>query len=116
MFLTGSTLNIVSFMGMIMVVGIVAKNGILMLDAVEDHRKNGDSLRDALLRSGRRRFRPVLMTSLATILGMAPLAFAIGSGSELLQPLAIGVIGGCGMALVMSLVVSPVVYSLIHRE
>jgi multidrug efflux pump subunit AcrB len=116
MFLTGTTLNIVSFMGMIMVVGIVAKNGILMLDAVEDHRKNGDSLRDALLRSGRRRFRPVLMTSLATILGMAPLAFAIGSGSELLQPLAIGVIGGCAMALVMSLVVSPVVYSLIHRE
>ena len=115
LFLTGTTLNIVSFMGMIMVVGIVAKNGILMLDAVEDHRRNGDSLHQALLRSGRRRFRPVLMTSLATILGMAPLAFAIGSGSELLQPLAIGVIGGCAMALVMSLVVSPVVYAMIHR-
>ncbi len=116
MFVTGTTLNIVSFMGMIMVVGIVAKNGILMLDAVEDHRRNGDSMREALLRSGRRRFRPVLMTSLATILGMAPLAFAIGSGSELLQPLAIGVIGGVMMALVMSLVLSPVVYSVIQGE
>lgn len=116
MFLTGTTLNIVSFMGMIMVVGIVAKNGILMLDAVEDHRSNGDSLLDALLRSGRRRFRPVLMTSLATMLGMAPLAFAIGSGSELLQPLAIGVIGGCAMALAMSLILSPVVYAMLRRD
>jgi len=116
LFVTGTTLNIVSFMGMIMVVGIVAKNGILMLDAVEDHRAAGDTLREALLRSGERRFRPVLMTSLATILGMAPLAFAWGSGSELLQPLAIGVIGGVMMALVMSLVLSPVVYSLLQRE
>lgn len=61
-------------MGMIMVIGIVAKNGILMLDAVEEHRANDDILREALLLSGRRRFRPVLMTSLAAILGMLPLA------------------------------------------
>ncbi|HXL81601.1 MAG TPA: efflux RND transporter permease subunit [Pyrinomonadaceae bacterium] len=116
LFITRSTLNIVSLMGMIMVVGIVAKNGILMLDAVEDHLGAGDSLREALLRSGRRRFRPVLMTSLAAILGMLPLALALGSGAELLQPLAIAVIGGLAVALLLSLVVTPTVYAMLSRE
>lgn len=115
LFITGSTLNVVSLMGMIMIVGIVAKNGILMLDAVEEHLADGDTLRDALLRSGRRRFRPVLMTSLAAMLGMLPLALAIGAGSELLQPLAIAVIGGLTMALALSLVVTPTVYAMLHR-
>ncbi len=116
LFITGTTLNVVSLMGMIMVVGIVAKNGILMLDAVEDHLAAGDSLREALLRSGRRRFRPVLMTSLAAILGMLPLALALGSGAELLQPLAIAVIGGLAVALLLSLVVTPTVYAMLSRE
>jgi hydrophobe/amphiphile efflux-1 (HAE1) family protein len=115
LFVTGETLNVVSFMGMIMVVGIVAKNGILMLDAVEDHLAAGDTLRQALLRSGRRRFRPVLMTSLAAILGMLPLALAIGSGAELLQPLAIAVIGGLAVALLLSLVLTPTVYAMLRR-
>jgi multidrug efflux pump subunit AcrB len=115
LFITGSTLNVVSLMGMIMIVGIVAKNGILMLDAVEEHLADGDTLRDALLRSGRRRFRPVLMTSLAAMLGMLPLALALGAGSELLQPLAIAVIGGLTMALALSLVVTPTVYAMLHR-
>ncbi len=116
LFVTGTTLNVVSLMGMIMVVGIVAKNGILMLDAVEEHLHAGDDLRAALLRSGRRRFRPVLMTSLAAILGMLPLALAIGAGAELLQPLAIAVIGGLCVALLFSLVVTPTVYSLLYRD
>jgi multidrug efflux pump subunit AcrB len=116
LFITGMTLNVVSLMGMIMIVGIVAKNGILMLDAVEDHLAAGDTLREALLRSGRRRFRPVLMTSLAAMLGMLPLALAFGAGSELLQPLAIGVIGGLTMALLLSLVVTPTVYAMLHRQ
>jgi CzcA family heavy metal efflux pump len=114
--LTGETLNVVSLMGMIMVVGIVAKNGILMLDAVEEHLEGGDTLRQALLRSGRRRFRPVLMTSLAAILGMLPLALALGAGAELLQPLAIAVIGGLAVALLLSLVVTPAVYAMLVRE
>ena len=113
---TSKTLNVVSLMGMIMIVGIVAKNGILMLDAVEDHLAAGDTLRQALLRSGRRRFRPVLMTSLAAMLGMLPLALALGAGAELLQPLAIAVIGGLTVALLLSLIVTPTVYSLIRRE
>jgi len=115
LFITGSTLNVVSLMGMIMIVGIVAKNGILMLDAVEENLASGDTLRDALLRSGRRRFRPVLMTSLAAMLGMLPLALAIGAGSELLQPLAIAVIGGLTMALGLSLIVTPTIYAMLRR-
>ncbi|HSQ25441.1 MAG TPA: efflux RND transporter permease subunit, partial [Pyrinomonadaceae bacterium] len=116
LFVTGMTLNVVSLMGMIMIVGIVAKNGILMLDAVEDHLAAGDTLREALLRSGRRRFRPVLMTSLAAMLGMLPLALAFGAGSELLQPLAIAVIGGLTMALLLSLIVTPTVYAMLRNE
>jgi CzcA family heavy metal efflux pump len=116
LFITGSTLNVVSLMGMIMIVGIVAKNGILMLDAVEERIALGDTLREALLRSGRRRFRPVLMTSLAAMLGMLPLALAIGAGSELLQPLAIAVIGGLTMALALSLIVTPTVYAMFSHS
>ncbi len=116
LFITKTTLNVVSFMGMIMVVGIVAKNGILMLDAVEEHLAESNNLTEALIISGRRRFRPVLMTSLAAILGMLPLALAIGAGSELLQPLAIAVIGGLVFALVLSLVVTPTVYALLQNS
>ncbi|HKA19832.1 MAG TPA: efflux RND transporter permease subunit [Blastocatellia bacterium] len=116
LFVTGTTLNVVSYMGMIMVVGIVAKNGILMLDAVEDHLASGDTLRDALMRSGRRRFRPVLMTSLAAMLGMLPLALAIGQGAEILQALAIAVIGGLTFALVLSLVITPTVYAMLNKR
>ncbi len=112
---TRTTLNVVSLMGMIMIVGIVAKNGILMLDTVEDHLEAGEDLRTALMSSGRRRFRPVLMTSLAAMLGMLPLALALGSGAELLQPLAIAVIGGLAFALMLSLVVTPTVYAMIRR-
>jgi CzcA family heavy metal efflux pump len=111
---THTTLNVVSLMGMIMIVGIVAKNGILMLDTVEDHLAAGDDLQAALVRSGHRRFRPVLMTSLAAMLGMLPLALALGSGADLLQPLAIGVIGGLLFALMLSLIVTPAIYAMIR--
>ena len=114
--ITRATLNVVSLMGMIMIVGIVAKNGILMLDTVEDHLAAGEDLREALVSSGRRRFRPVLMTSLAAMLGMLPLALALGAGSELLQPLAIAVMGGLAFALLLSLVVTPAVYAMAYRR
>jgi len=114
--ITHTTLNVVSMMGLIMIVGIVSKNGILMLDTVEDHLRGGEDLTTALRRSGRRRFRPVLMTSLAAMLGMLPLALAVGSGSELLQPLAICVIGGLLFALMLSLVVTPTIYAMIRGE
>jgi CzcA family heavy metal efflux pump len=114
--ITHTTLNVVSMMGLIMIVGIVSKNGILMLDTVEDHLRAGEDLTTALRRSGRRRFRPVLMTSLAAMLGMLPLALALGSGAELLQPLAICVIGGLLFALMLSLVVTPTIYAMIRGE
>ena len=107
---TGKTFNISSFMGLIMVIGIVAKNGILLLDADQRFRQEGFSVRDAMLEAGARRLRPILMTALATIAGMIPLSLAIGSGSQMLQPLAIAVIGGILASMVLSLIVTPAVH------
>jgi CzcA family heavy metal efflux pump len=110
LWITGTTLNISSFMGAIMVIGIVHKNGILMLDAEQDFSKKGYALLDAIYHAGRRRLRPILMTALATIFGMAPLALGVGSGAQLLQPLAIAVIGGVTVSMVLSLLITPVLY------
>jgi CzcA family heavy metal efflux pump len=112
---TGTSLNVVSLLGAIIGVGIVAKNGILMLDRVEQLRAEGLSLEDALVRSGHRRMRPVLMTSMTTAFGMLPLAWGIGSGADMLQPLAIGVIGALCISVLLSLVATPTVYSLLLR-
>jgi len=115
LWLTGTTLNIVSFLGAIIGVGIVAKNGILMLDYVGYLRAEGASLEDALVRSGHRRLRPVLMTSLAAALGMLPLAWGIGSGAAMLKPLAIAVIGALCISILFSLIATPTVYYLMLR-
>ena len=113
--LTHTTLNIVSFLGAIIGVGIVAKNGILMLDFVDHLRAEGVSLEEALVRSGHRRLRPVLMTSLAAALGMLPLAYGIGSGAAMLKPLAIAVIGALCISMLFSLIATPTVYYLMLR-
>src|SRR5579863_9667190 len=107
---TGITFNISSFMGLIMVIGIVAKNGILLLDADQRFRAEGSSARDAMLQAGERRLRPILMTAMATVAGMIPLSLAIGAGSQMLQPLAIAVIGGLLASMVLSLIVTPAVH------
>jgi len=107
---TRTTLNISSFMGAIMVIGIVHKNGILMLDSEQYFSGRGYPLREAIFHAGRRRLRPILMTALATIFGMAPLAVGVGSGAQLLQPLAIAVIGGVTVSMVLSLLVTPVLF------
>jgi multidrug efflux pump subunit AcrB len=114
--LTGASLNVVSFLGAIIGVGIVAKNGILMLDFVDGLRVAGLSLQEALVHSGRRRLRPVLMTSLAAALGLLPLAYGIGSGADMLRPLAIAVIGALCISVLLSLVATPTVYFLMMRE
>jgi CzcA family heavy metal efflux pump len=106
---TGTTFNISSFMGLIMVIGIVAKNGILLLDADQKFRAEGIGAEDAMIRAGERRLRPIIMTALATVAGMIPLALALGAGSQMLQPLAIAVIGGILASMVLSLVVTPAV-------
>ena len=106
---TGTTFNLSSFMGLIMVVGIVAKNGILLLDADQKFRAEGVPPEEAMIRAGERRLRPILMTALATVAGMLPLSLALGAGSQMLQPLAIAVIGGILASMVLSLVVTPAV-------
>ncbi len=107
--ITGQTFNLSSFMGLIMVIGIVAKNGILLLDADQRFRAEGVPAEEAMMEAGGRRLRPILMTALATVAGMLPLAFGIGAGSQMLQPLAIAVIGGIAASMVLSLVVTPAV-------
>jgi len=113
--LTGTSFNVVSFLGAIIGVGIVAKNGILVLDRVGKLRAEGLGIVEALVQSGRRRLRPVLMTSLAAALGMLPLAWGIGSGADMLKPLAIAVIGALGISVLLSLVATPVAYYLLAR-
>ncbi len=108
--ITGKTVNLASLMGMIMVIGIVAKNGILLLDANQKFVHADFEPEEAMVQAGRRRLRPIFMTALATMAGMLPLAFALGAGSEMLQPLAIAVIGGILVSMVLSLIVTPAVY------
>jgi CzcA family heavy metal efflux pump len=107
---TGTTFNLSSFMGLIMVIGIVAKNGILLLDADQRFRREGLSAEASMVRAGERRLRPIVMTALATVAGMIPLALGLGAGSQMLQPLAIAVIGGILASMVLSLVLTPAVH------
>src|ERR1700752_2782291 len=112
---TQTTFNVASFLGMIMVIGIVAKNGILLLDADQRFRALGFTPEESLIQAGRRRLRPIAMTALATIAGMFPLALAIGSGSQMLQPLAIAVIGGLLSSIVLSLLFIPAIHYYLGR-
>lgn len=114
--ITGKTINLASLMGLIMVIGIVAKNGILLLDANQKFARAGFEPEEAMIQAGRRRLRPIFMTALATVAGMLPLAFALGAGSEMLQPLAIAVIGGILISMVLSLIVTPAVYFYLNKR
>ncbi|HVM96752.1 MAG TPA: efflux RND transporter permease subunit, partial [Candidatus Acidoferrales bacterium] len=116
LWITGSLLNVSSIIGMIMVVGIVAKNGILLLDfARREYAVSGDR-RDALIRAGAVRLRPILMTSLAAMAGLAPLALGIGAGSQMQQPLAIAILGGVSLSMIFSLLAIPVIDFLLAKE
>lgn len=114
--ITHTSFNVASFMGLIMVIGIVAKNGILLLDADEKFRASGLQAHDAMLQAAQRRLRPILMTAIAAITGMLPLTLGIGSGSQMLQPLAIAVVGGLLLSMLLSLVVTPAVYYFLTRN
>jgi len=116
LFITRTTFNISSFMGLIMVVGIVAKNGILLLDAEQKFRAAGLSLEDSVIQASRRRLRPIVMTALAAMAGMLPLAFALGAGSQMLKPLAIAVIGGVLISMLPSLTITPAVHLSVTRR
>jgi multidrug efflux pump subunit AcrB len=107
--ITQTTFNISSRMGLIMVIGIVAKNGILLLDADQKFRSVGFSAEEAMIQAGRRRLRPIVMTAMAAVAGMLPLSLGWGAGSQMLQPLAISVIGGILISMVLSLIITPAI-------
>lgn len=115
--LTRTTFNVASFMGLLLLVGLVVKNGILLIDAANRSRRDGFAVEDALVLAGRERLRPILMTTLAAIGALLPLAFGIGAGAAMEQPLAIAVVGGLSTATFFTLVLIPVMYAaLYHRE
>lgn len=111
LFITGTAFNVSSFMGLLLLVGLIVKNGILLIDVANRRRQEGASVQDALVDAGRTRLRPIVMTTFAAIGGLLPLAFGIGAGSAMEQPLAIAVIGGLSTATAFTLVLIPVLYA-----
>jgi len=114
LFLTGTTFNVQSYIGCIMLGGIVVNNAILLVDQAGRLREEGYSTQEAVQEAGRRRLRPILMTTLTTILGLVPLALGIGEGADAQAPLARAVIGGLSGSTLITLVLIPAVYSLMH--
>ena len=114
--ITRTTFNISSFMGLIMVIGIVARNGILLLDANQKFLSVGLSAEESLIQAGRRRLRPIVMTATAAVAGMLPLSLALGAGSQMLEPLAIAVIGGILISMVLSLLITPSIQFYLTRD
>jgi HAE1 family hydrophobic/amphiphilic exporter-1 len=117
LFITETTLNVQSYIGCIMLGGIVVNNAILLVDqAGQLRRQEGMGTREAVAEAGRRRLRPILMTSLTTILGLVPLALGIGEGADAQAPLARAVIGGLTSSMLITLLLVPAVYSLFHPD
>jgi HAE1 family hydrophobic/amphiphilic exporter-1 len=114
--LTGTPLNVSSYMGAILLIGLDMKNGILLVEYIQQLLGQGMELRPALLLAGRTRFRPILMTSLAAILGLLPLALGIGPGAQMQQPLAIMVIGGLTANMLFTRLVIPVGYLVLEAN
>jgi multidrug efflux pump subunit AcrB len=114
--LTGTTLNIQSLMGVVMLQGMVVSNSILIVDFANVLRREGRSLRDAVVQACRIRLRPILMTSLATVVGLLPMAFKIETGSEAYAPLARAIIGGLMSSIILTIFVVPAAYLLMYRH
>jgi HAE1 family hydrophobic/amphiphilic exporter-1 len=108
--LTGTTMNVMSILGAVMLIGIVVKNGIVLIDYTMLLRERGLGLVQASVRAGKSRLRPVLMTTLTTILGMVPMAVSQGVGAEMWRPLGVSVIGGLTISTIMTLIYVPVMY------
>ncbi|MGE3062959.1 MAG: efflux RND transporter permease subunit [bacterium] len=116
LFLTNTTLSIMGFIGMLMLVGIVVNNAIVLIDYINQLRTNGMALCDAVPLAGKRRLRPVLMTTLTTVFGLLPLAMSVSEGAEMWRPLGIVVIGGLLMSTLVTLVIVPVIYSIAEAK
>lgn len=116
LWITGTEFNVSSFMGLIMLIGLVVKNGIILVEYTFQLREQeGLPLQEALVRAGKIRLRPILMTTLATLFGLLPLALGLGAGSELMKPLALAVIGGLSLSMLVTLVLVPVVLLKLER-
>ncbi len=116
LFVTGTTVNVVAFIGVIMLAGIVVNNAIVLVDLINQLRSQGMDKIDAIMEAGRARMRPILMTTLTTVLGLLPMAIGFGEGAEVRTPMAITVIGGLIVSTMLTLIVIPVVYSLLDRK
>ena len=116
LFVTNTTLSVISGIGAVMLIGIVVKNAIVLVDFINLMRERGNELYEAIAISGRSRLRPVIMTSATTILGMLPLALSRGSGSELWSPMGVAVIGGLVFSTIVTLVLVPVVYAIFAKR
>ena len=110
LYLTGHTLNVMSMIGAIMLIGIVVKNGIVLIDYITLNRERGLSIRQAVILGGKSRLRPVVMTTLTTILGMVPMALGTGQGSEMWRPMGVAVIGGLTLSTILTLLFVPALY------
>jgi HAE1 family hydrophobic/amphiphilic exporter-1 len=115
LWLTGTTVSVVAFIGVIMLAGIVVNNAIVLVDLINQLRRAGQEVNAAILEAGRARLRPILMTTSTTVLGLLPMALGFGEGAEVRAPMAVAVIGGLVVSTLLTLVVIPVVYSLLDR-
>ena len=116
LYLTGTTVNVVAFIGVIMLAGIVVNNAIVLVDLINQLQAEGVERTAAIMEAGRARLRPILMTTLTTALGLLPMAIGVGEGAEVRAPMAITVIGGLLVSTLLTLIVIPVVYSLLDRK
>jgi multidrug efflux pump subunit AcrB len=116
LWLSGTTLNVMSLMGVVMMAGIVVSNSILIVQFIRQLRADGTPLQESVITACRVRLRPILMTSLATLIGLLPMALALGTGSEAYAPLAMAIIGGLGVSVVLTVFVVPAAYFIAHRR
>lgn len=116
LWLSGHTLNVMSLIGAIMLIGIVVKNGIVLIDYITLNRERGMSIKRAVIDGGRSRLRPVIMTSLTTILGMVPMACGTGQGAEMWRPMGTAVIGGLTFSTILTLLFVPVMYCIFAKN
>ena len=116
LFITGNELGIISMLGFIMLAGLIVNNGIVLIDYINQARREGMSKHEAIIDAGRTRLRPILMTAMTTILAMFTSAIGIGDGSDMIRPMAIAIIGGLVYGTILTLIVIPCIYDAFNRE
>ena len=116
LYFSGFEVSIIALIGFVLLAGIIVNNGIVLVDYINQLRKEGKSKKEAIVEAGQTRLRPVLMTALTTIISMSTLALGLGQGSEMMQPMAIVTVGGLIYGTLLTLIVIPCIYDLFHRE